>query len=313
MKKRERILAAIAGQPVDRPPFSLWYHFRLDPPTGEGMVQAELDFYSRYDPDLFKVMHDIDYEMPPNLTVVQSPDDWLKLPVLDGVSGNFGAQLGTVKQIIAEKKDDGPVIDTVFSIFSTMQKATGKNAMEIFRQDTTAAHDGLRRLSESISNYAKALIANGADGIYLAVSGAASDTMTEKEYRDHFLRYDRQILQAASGGKVNVIHQHGVGIYPDIVLGLKGFQVYCWSDRQEGNPSIREMRLRHTGCLMAGVDEVNFGLLTPAEIKSQVNDAIGQSGGKSFIVAPGCAVPTPPASSDENLSAIKEAIMERNA
>ena len=40
--------------------------------------------------------------------------------------------------------------------------------------------------------------------IYLAISGASSDTMDEETYRANFLQYDRQILAAASKGAVNV-------------------------------------------------------------------------------------------------------------
>src|SRR5262249_22591712 len=116
------------------------------------------------------------------------------------------------------------------------------------------------------------------------------------------------ILDAASGATVNVLHQHGAGIYPDLGLGLTGFHVYCWSDRQPGNPSIREMRLRTQHCLMAGIDEVNFGTMPPEEITSQGREAIAESGGTCFILAPGCAVPTPPESSDANLRAVREAV-----
>ncbi len=308
MTKRERIEAACAREAVDRVPYSLWYHFRLDPPAGPGMARAELDFYREYDPDLFKVMHDIPYEMPAEMPEATTSEDWRRLPVLDGISGNFGQQLATVKQIIAEKGDDGPVIDTVFSIYSTAQKVCGKRTLEFLQSDSDSLHAGLKSLAVSLANYAKALVDSGADGIYLAISGAASDSMDSETYQKHFLPYDQQILDAASGGRVNVAHHHGHGIYPDLVLGLRGYQFYSWSDRIEGNPGIREMRLRTSLCLMAGVDEAHFGSTTPDEIARQVSDAEAQVDGKGLIVAPGCAVPTPPESSEVNLRAIRQGI-----
>ncbi len=304
MTKRERVMAAVEGRPVDRVPFSLWYHFRLDPPAGDGMARAELDFYRKYSPDLLKIMHDIPFEMPHDLPQIENSADWAHLRVLDGKSGNFGAQLATVQQIILGKGDDVSVIDTVFSIFSTAQKLCGKRTLEFLAQDPDGLHSGLRQISTSLANYARALVGGGADGIYLAVSGAASDTMDAETYRTHFLPYDQQILNAASAAKTNVLHHHGVGIYPEVTLGLKGFQVYCWSDRIEGNPSIREIRLKTTSCLMAGVNEATFGTDSPEAIARQVREAISESGGRGFIVAPGCAVPTPPESSEENLRAV---------
>ena len=311
MTKRDRVLAACACERTDRVPFSLWYHFRLDPPAGPNMARAELDFYRRYEPDLFKVMHDIPFEMPPDLPAIETAQDWSRLPVMDGVSGNFGLQLATVEQIISERGDDGPVIDTVFSIFSTAQKVCGKRTLEYLSSDSAALHAGLARLADSLSNYARSLLSRGADGIYLAISGAASDTMDSATYREHFLKYDQQILDAASGGKLNVVHHHGQGIYPELILGLRGYHVYSWSDRLAGNPSIREMRLRTSSCLMGGVDEVEFGRVSPEEIAQQAAEAAAQVNGTGIIVAPGCAVPSPPDSPDENLRAIRKGIEAR--
>jgi uroporphyrinogen decarboxylase len=308
MTKLERVRAAVLGQPVDRLPYSLWYHFRLDPPAGERMAQAELAFYHRYDPDFLKVMHDVPYEMPADMPQVQTPDDWRRLPELDGVSGNFGAQLRTIEMILEGRGDDGPVIDTVFSVFSIAQKVSGGRTLEHLRADPDAVHTGLRRLTASLGNYARALLAVGAAGIYQAISGAASDTMDAEEYRRHFLAYDQQILSAAAGGMLNVVHQHGVGIYPDLALGLSGYSVYSWSNRLAGNPSIREMRLRTQACLMCGVDESAFAQLTPDEIVRQCRDAVAETNGRAFIVAPGCAVPTPPASPEANLGAFRAAV-----
>lgn len=309
MTKHERVMAAVVGRPVDRLPYSLWYHFRLDPPAGELMASAELAFYHRYDPDLLKVMHDVPYEMPADMPCVLSPDDWRKLPVLDGVSGNFGAQLGTIEAILAGRGDDGPVLDTVFSIYSVAEKVSGKRTLEHLRADPDAVHAGLRNLAASLSNYARALIGVGAAGIHQAISGAASDTMGAEEYREHFLEYDRQILAAAEGAPLNVVHHHGAGIFPDLVLGLGDYAVYSWSNRLAGNPSVREMRLKTQTCLMCGADESAFAELTPDQIVRQCREAAAETNGHAFIVAPGCSVPTPPVSPDANLRAIRDAVL----
>lgn len=309
MTKQERVLAAAQGRPVDRLPYSLWYHFRLDPPAGELMARAELDFYHRYDPDLLKVMHDVPYEMPADMPQVRTPEDWRKLPVLDGVSGNFGAQLSTIRMILEGRGDDGPVLDTVFSVFSIAQKVSGGRTLEHLRANPDAVHAGLRNVTESLRNYARALVDAGASGIYQAISGAAADTMSAEEYRQDFLAYDQQILEAAAGAPLNVAHHHGTGIYPELVLGLSGYRIYSWSNRLSGNPSVREMRLRTQSCLMCGVDEVAFARLTPGQIVEQCRQAAAETDGRGFIVAPGCAVPTPPESPDENLRAFRAAVL----
>ncbi|MBI2162738.1 MAG: uroporphyrinogen decarboxylase, partial [candidate division NC10 bacterium] len=44
MTKIERVRAALAGKPVDRPPFSVWYHFGLQHLPGRALAEAELAF-----------------------------------------------------------------------------------------------------------------------------------------------------------------------------------------------------------------------------------------------------------------------------
>jgi uroporphyrinogen decarboxylase len=197
--------------------------------------------------------------------------------------------------------DDAPVVDTVFGVFSTAERICGKRTLEFLKADPERTHQGLRKIAASLANYARALVEIGA-GIYLAVSGAASDTTEADIYRQNFLAYDQQVLDAASGATINVLHHHGTG--------LRGYHIFSWSNRLAGNPSIREMRLKTTCCLMSGVDETTFERVRPEEIIRQVKDAIAESGGHSFIVAPGCAVPTPPASPEENLHAIRRGVLE---
>jgi uroporphyrinogen decarboxylase len=308
MTGRERMLAAVSGKPVDRVPYSLWYHFRLTPPAGENMALAELDFFRRCRPDLMKVMHDIPYEMPAGLPKVEVVDDWARMPVLDGKSGNFGAQRKTVQMIKAGLDEDVPVIDTVFNVYSIAQKVCGQRVMGFLGTDPEKVHIGLRNIAQSLANYARELVAGGADGIYLAIAGAAMDSMPAEEYRKHFLGYDQQILDAASEAVVNVAHHHGTGIYPELVLSLQGYHIYSWSNRLSGNPDLREMRLKTQICLMSGVDETSYGTCKPEEILAQAKEAISATNGRGFILAPGCAVPTPPETPEENLHALRIAV-----
>lgn len=307
MTKFERIQAAIRGDAVDRVPYSLWYHFRLKPPAGETLANAELEFYSKYDPDLLKVMHDIPYEMPLEMTTVRTIEDWTKLPVLPPDKGNFGEQLAALRIIQRRKKDDSPIVDTVFNVFATAQKVSEQQTLQHLRQNPDAVRVGLERIAQSLAGYAKLLVKEGI-GVYLAVAGASADLATEEEYAQYFRPLDEMVLDAAQGETVSVLHIHGENIYFDLLLPLTAkAHVLSWSNRITA-PSIPEARLKYTGCIMAGVDEVNIKSLTKEQVKQQVRETIGQTRGRGIIVAPGCAVPTdtPP----ELLLAIREAVIE---
>jgi uroporphyrinogen decarboxylase len=55
MTKKERVRAALAGKPVDRPPFALWGHDFLREWSPEELVAATLDAYGADNHDFIKL------------------------------------------------------------------------------------------------------------------------------------------------------------------------------------------------------------------------------------------------------------------
>src|SRR2546428_7736446 len=56
MTKRERVVAALGGQPVDRPPVAFWRHAPDVDHTAKGLAEALLAFHRRFDPHLVKAI-----------------------------------------------------------------------------------------------------------------------------------------------------------------------------------------------------------------------------------------------------------------
>jgi hypothetical protein len=52
VNKIERVRAALAGRPVDRAPFTVWYHFGTQHAPAERTAQVHLEFFDHYDLDL---------------------------------------------------------------------------------------------------------------------------------------------------------------------------------------------------------------------------------------------------------------------
>src|SRR3990172_4263264 len=55
MSRRERVLAAVARQPVDRVPYAVWRHFPAVDRSPAGLAQATLRFHERYGSDFIKI------------------------------------------------------------------------------------------------------------------------------------------------------------------------------------------------------------------------------------------------------------------
>jgi len=308
MTRFERVEAAVRGEPVDRIPFSFWYHF-LDIPAaeraGRKLAEAEVNFYHTYEPDFLKVMHDIPFDLPAGRKEIESLEEWKRLEVIDPEEGNFGRQLEAIRLILAEVGGEVPVVDTVFNCFAYAERITGGRTMELLRRNAEEFHAGLSRLAESLSLWSEAIVQQGAAGIYLALQGATSEIMSEEEYCREFLPHDRQILERVQdSGRLNLLHLHGTNLHWNIWRNLP-FQALSWSANL-ASPSLQEARRDYSGCIAGGVNEVEIGRYTPEQVKTEIRQAIEATEGRGLIAAPGCAVPTdcPPA----NLHAFKEAV-----
>lgn len=307
MTKKERVLSAVKGESVDRIPFSLWYHFRwLEFPSGEPLAEEELRFYKMYDPDFLKVMHDIPYELPEGVSVIENPEDWYKLDILSEDTKNFSAQRKALDIIIKNLPDDGFVIDTIFSTFAYAEKLTGKKTLRHLRDNPKALHYGLEVIARSLANFIASCKDIGLSGIYMALQGANRDIMDPDTYRQHFMPYDMIIWESARNFDFNILHLHGYQLMFDVVKVFNP-EVITWSNRLTP-PSLELARSLYDGCIATGLNEEAIINYSPEDVRKEVLKTIIEAGAKKLIVAPGCAVPTE--TPKENLLAIRETLEE---
>ena len=73
MTKRERVMAALARQPVDRPPVSFWRHAPTVDHTAGGLAEAMLAWQRRWDLDFIKVVQSMATQSVADTNVAQLP------------------------------------------------------------------------------------------------------------------------------------------------------------------------------------------------------------------------------------------------
>ena len=110
MTKVERVRATLAGRPVDRPPFSIWFHFGNQHLPAERTAQVHLEFFEAYDLDLLKLMNDYDYPMPDGLEDIAGPNDLRRLAPFDVTRTPLGHQLKAVELIARSLTGAGAVV-----------------------------------------------------------------------------------------------------------------------------------------------------------------------------------------------------------
>jgi uroporphyrinogen decarboxylase len=103
--------------------------------------------------------------------------------------------------------------------------------------------------------------------------------------------YDLQVLEAARGLWLNMLHLHGEAVMFDQVVDYPA-AIVNWHDRQTP-PTLAEAQARFPGVVCGGLRQWETMVLgTPEQVRAEASDAIQQTGGTRFILGTGCVLPT---------------------
>ena len=122
MNKIERVDRVLSGEPVDRPPVTLWYHFGVQHLGGEHFAKITTDFFKFYDFDYLKVMNDYFYQPPEGLESVKTRDDLKRVVHFDVEKSHWQEQFKALEYISTELKGKAYFIDTVFDPWQSMRR-----------------------------------------------------------------------------------------------------------------------------------------------------------------------------------------------
>lgn len=319
MNKRERVYAAMEGEPVDRVPLSLWRHFHKQDQAPTGLASATLAFYRRYDFDLIKltpsgfyaiedwgaqIVLSKDDAQPPALKkpVIKKPEDWRNLSTLSAAEGSYARALETIELVIDQlDEEDVPILMTVFSPLTLAYKLAGETLFDHLQYHATDVQIGLATIAETTSRFANSALESGADGIFFASQLSRSDMLTEEMCQNFVVRYDLIALERVKLHPAPLIlHLHGENIYFETVNQYPAHAV-SWHNYETG-PSLAEALEITDKTLVTGLDRNTLELGTPEEVANQAREAIAQTGGRRLILAPSCVIPTH--TPEENLDAV---------
>jgi uroporphyrinogen decarboxylase len=322
MGKRERLEATIAGQPVDRVAVALWRHWPGDDQRAENLARATLDFQRTFDFDFIKVTPSSNYCVAGwgaetrwmgnqegtrewGQRVIQRPEDWFRLSVLDPYDGLLDEIRRALAIIGEEMGAEVPFIQTIFNPLAQAKNLAGARLLSDLRQHPEAVKAGLEIITESIVGLVEAARETGMAGIFLALQHATYDLVTEAEYLEFGCPFDLRVLEATEGLWFNLLHLHGSNVMFDMVVDYP-VQAMNWHD-QETPPSLGEALDRFPGALVGGLRQWDTMLRgTPDWVRSEAQAAIEETQGQRLIVGTGCV--TPITSPVGNIRAAREAV-----
>ncbi|HEX7972976.1 MAG TPA: uroporphyrinogen decarboxylase family protein [Anaerolineales bacterium] len=305
---RLRLENCLSQGRLDRVPVALWRHFPVDDQTPGGLAAATLAFQLAFDFDLVKVTPassfclkdwgardewrgDSEGTREYTRHVIQVPEDWANLPVLDPTAGYLGAQLECLRMLYKELGPATPMIQTVFSPLSQAKNLVGgANLLMHLHHYPEAVRLGLKTITETTRRFIEAARRTGIAGIFFAVQYAQYGLLSEQEFDVFGTVYDLQVLEPARDLWLNMLHLHGTDVmfkkvsrYPVSILN--------WHDR-DTYPSLSEGQALFPGAVCGGLQrEKTMVLGTPSQVSGEARDAIQATGGQRFILGTGCVTP----------------------
>ena len=328
MTHRERVAAALRGDPVDRPPVSMWRHFYRDEQTSAGLVLAMLAFQRAYDWDFLKVnprasyhledwgyrvRYPVDSNAGPEVasSPIEGPEDWLKLRPLDVRQGVLGEHLAALRAIVKELRGEAPVLMTVFTPLSIAARLApdAETAARHMREHPQQFAHALEVVTETFTRFAHACLDAGASGLFFATTlWATRDRLSEDEYRRFGRPYDLRVLDAVRDAEFNLMH---VCKDHNMLALLKDYPVHTFNWDADGKENLTLAQGRElTGRCVAGGVPHHRALpeMTPQEISQRVHGLVGEMGGQrgGWMLASGCTYA--PATPEANVRAARDAV-----
>ncbi len=310
MKARERVWAALRGEVVDRPPVSFWGHFYHRESSAEQLVQATLEFHARYGWDWVKLNPRKHYHVEPwgvtyrypgvpdvkpvlDQYPIKSGEDWVRIGEVAHDEGALGEQLEAVRLLRSRLPADVPFIQTVFTPFAILGEMTRTPQDLVQHLDSHPAEvrQALETVTRVFERYVAAVIAAGAEGIYLAtVDWANRDLMSAERYREWSRPGDLRLLAATGSAAFNVLH---VCKNNNLLPELSHYPVaaFSWAAGEPGNLSLSEALTRVRGAVMGGISHEGALAGHDAEAASaELKRAFEQTGGRRWLAAPSCSI-----------------------
>jgi len=328
VNKKERVDAALRGDAVDRVPASMWGHDFEREWSAQSLAEAMVENFTTYDWDFMKVNPRASYHVEGwkvkvhpsgekykapifEDTPIKTASDWKRIRPLEPDSGALGEQLRALQLINHSVGFDAYFVQTIFCPLGVAKYLAGNKIEPVqhtIREDRAAMHAALRVITETFTNYAIACLEQGASGIFYATNGWASEGMlTPDQYREFGEQYDLEFLDAIkSRSRFNILHNCGSRIYFDL-LETYPVQAISWAATLEGNPDLREGKLRSGKAVMGGISEktvLKDG--SPEQVQEEVEKALELTGGRHFLLAPGCSIP--PETPAANLRVIRRSL-----
>ena len=309
MTNRERVLAAVRGEAVDRVPLSFWMHHFTAENSVKDFVAETLRLAREFGWDYLKPQSraqcfaeawGLRYQpsgeraVPYTRTHAPCADaaGLRRLQPAEPAAGALGEQLDALRQIRAGVGPDTPIIWTVFSplmVVPYLLPGGVEQMLAIARAEPATLEAALAAIAHTLAGYTRLALAAGADGLFYATNVARADLVSPAECRRFQRPYDLDVLATAAPGPFNVLHVCGAGVLFEEFVDYP-VQAISWA-QLPGNPSLPQGRRRTGRAVMGGLPaKPVIATLTADAVAGHARAAVGAMNGRGLLLGPDCSI-----------------------
>jgi uroporphyrinogen decarboxylase len=309
MTKRERVLAALGGKPVDPVPLALWLHNFATENSADGLAAETLRLARTFDWDYLKpqsraqcfaemwgLRYQPSVEQAVRYTITHSPigdaDGLSRLAPADPRTGSLGEQLQALRTIRGALGADTPIIWTIFSplmILPALLRGGQEQALALIRSEPAAIEHAFEAMTETLAAYARECLAAGADGVFYATNMATRDLISAEECRRFQRPSDLRVLAAVAPAPFNVLHVCGAAVHFGEFVDYP-VTAFSWAT-VPGNPTLADAH-RLTGRAVVGGLPAKQGIasMTPEALAERTRAALHEMDGRWLLLGPDCSI-----------------------
>ena len=292
MDRRDRFYAAVAGQPVDRVPVTVWMHFVTPYLTGDESAERHSQFFRHYNFDIAKAVSDYRFPLPGDMRSIETVSDFDKVKKVPVTDPSFAEQLNLLKGLRKRLGENWPVIDTFFDPIQLVLRRAGFSAMGLVLDNPGKAIPMIEAATESIIDYVRELKKVGVDGAFYSTRAAATEAssqgFSDSNFKTLMAPYDTAILDEMKG-MVRLLHTCKSHLDLSRVKDYS-YEVLSWADRDPTCPTMAQVREVSDKCLMGGINQSGVIEQNVDQIKQDIDSAIAVNNGQNFILSPGCTI-----------------------
>lgn len=300
MTKKERVIAAMNNQPIDRPPVGFWFHFKKEQSMGQPCIDAHLDYYNHIDVDIAKLMCDGYFDYPnPVAKEAKEAKDWYEMKPLGADHPFIREQVERAKAVKEGLTSDCLVLYNVFAPFSTLRQGTSDELiMRHLKEDPDAILYALDVVAEDNALLCELLMTEAKiDGVYFCVQGGEKNRFTVEEYKKYIAPSDLKVLGRANEfSELNILHCCGWAGIPNHLEVWQDYPAKAinWACFIE-DMGLREGKEFFGGkCVLGGFDNRKDSLLVTGskeDIQSYARRLVAKAGRRGVMIGADCTLP----------------------